>query len=110
MYQFAYSEICEELPFHDVSQTRRLSDAIELIEAVQAATPRSHEWLGVLSDFRKAWLTIVEDMRAGNHDASAAQTHIVRLADCVLQEIERCRFHKPDAFAFASISIGSRPQ
>lgn len=108
MYQFGYSEICEELPSHEVSQTRRLSDAIELIEAVQAAPPRSHEWLGVLSDFRQAWLTILEDLRASSHDASASHTHILRLADCVLQEIERCRFHQFEELAFAW--RGSRPQ
>ena len=47
MYQFDYSEICEELPSQNVPKNRRLSDAIELIEAVQAAPSRSHEWLGV---------------------------------------------------------------
>lgn len=95
MYQFAYSEICEELPSQNVPKTRRLSDAIELIEAVQASPSRSHEWLGVLSDFRKLWLMIVEDLPAGNHDGA------VRLADGVLQEIERCRFHKPEILAYA---------
>ncbi len=95
MYQFAYSEICEELPSQNVPKTRRLSDAIELIEAVQASPPRSHEWLGVLSDFRKLWLTIVEDLPAGHHDG------VVRLTDGVLQEIERCRFHKPEIIAYA---------
>ena len=37
MYQFDYSEICEESPSQNVPKNRRLSDAIELIEAVQAA-------------------------------------------------------------------------
>ena len=101
MYQFAYSEICEELPSENVPKARRLSDAIELIEAVQAAPPRSHEWLGVLSDFRKLWLMIVEDLPPGHHDAAGAHPHIRRLADCVLQEIEHCRFHKPEALAYA---------
>ena len=103
MYQFPYSEICDELPSHEVSQARRLSDAIELIEAVQAATPRSHEWLGVLSDFRKAWVTIVEDLRSGSHDhdVSVSHTRILWLADCVLREIERCRFRQLEALALA---------
>ena len=102
MYQFAYSEICEELPSQNVPKTRRLSDAIELIEAVQASPSRSHEWLGVLSDFRKLWLTIVEeDLPAGNHNEADVQPQIVRLADGVLQEIERCRFHKPEILAYA---------
>jgi len=101
MYQFAYSEICEESPSNNVPKTRRLSDAIELIEAVQAAPSRSHEWHGVLSDFRKLWLMIVEDLPSGSHEAAAAQSHIPRLADCVLHEIERCRFRKSEMLAYA---------
>ena len=102
MYQFAYSEICEELPSQNVPKTRRLSDAIELIEAVEAAPSRSHEWLGVLSDFRKLWLMIVEeDLPSGNHDAAGVQPQTVQLADGILQEIERCRFHKSEMLASA---------
>ena len=101
MYQFAYSEICEELPSQNVPKTRRLSDAIELIEAVQASPSRSHEWLGVLSDFRKLWLMILEDLPSGNHDGADDQPQMVRLADGILQEIERCRFHKPEILAYA---------
>ncbi len=108
MYQFAYSEICEELPSENVPKTRRLSDAIELIEAVQATPSRSHEWLGVLSDFRRLWLAIVEDLPSNNPDGAAVQPHLLRLADGVLQEIERCRFHKPEMLAYAG--RGTWPQ
>ena len=101
MYQFDYSEICEELPSQNVPKNCRLSDAIELIEAVQAAPSRSHEWLGVLSDFRKLWLTIVEDLPLGNRDGADVKPQIVRLTDGVLEEIERCRFNKPEMLAYA---------
>ncbi len=101
MYQFDYSEICEELPSENVPKTCRLSDAIELIEAAQATPTPSHEWLGVLSDFRKLWLAIVEDFPSGAQDGASAQPQIRRLADNVLQEIERCRFHKPELLACA---------
>ena len=101
MYQFAYSEICDELPSQNVPKTRRLSDAIELIEAVQASPSRSHEWLGVLSDFRKLWLMIVEDLPEGNNDGADVQPQMVWLANGILQEIERCRFHKPEILAYA---------
>ena len=37
MYQFAYSEICEELPPESIPKPRKLSHALELIEAVQAS-------------------------------------------------------------------------
>ena len=101
MYQFDYSEICEESPSQNVPKNRRLSDAIELIEAVQAAPSRSHEWLGVLSDFRRLWLTIVEDLPLGNHEGADGRPQIVRLTDGVLEEIERCRFNKPEMLAYA---------
>ena len=101
MYQFDYSEICEELPSQNVPKTRRLSDAIELIEAVEAAPSRSHEWLGVLSDFRKLWLMIVEDLPSGSNDSAGVQPQTVGLAEGVLQEIERCRFHKSEMLASA---------
>jgi flagellar biosynthesis regulator FlaF len=102
MYQFDYSEICEESPSQNVPKSRTLSDAIELIEAVQAAPSRSHEWLGVLSDFRKLWLTIVEDLPLGNRERdSDGKPQIVRLTDGVLEEIERCRFNKPEMLPYA---------
>ena len=109
MYQFAYSEICEESLFHNASPGRReISDAIELIEAVEAAPRRSHEWLGVLSDFRKLWLAILDDLQTGAPDAIGAPSPLPKLADSVLHEIERCRFQK--AQTFASGSRGMLPQ
>ena len=102
MYQFAYSEICDELPSQSISKLHTLSDAMELIEAAQGVAPSSHEWFGVLSDFRRLWLMIVEELPACGHSAGAS-THpgIVYLAYGVLQEIERCRFRKNDAAVFA---------
>ncbi len=94
MYQFDYSEICEELPSQNVPASRRLSDAIELIEAAQSASSSSHEWLQVLSDFRKLWLAIVKDTTGDQPPTS-------EIAESVLQEIERCRFHKPEMFTCA---------
>lgn len=96
MYQFTYSEICDEFPSQNVSTTRRLSDAIELIEAVQAAPP-AHEWLGVLSDFRALWLAIMADLPSEDFDDGGAQPQPIHLAEHVLQEIERCRFLSPEA-------------
>ncbi len=101
MYQFAYSEICEELPSQNVPTARRLSDAIELIEAAQGAAASSHEWLGVLSDFRKLWLTIMEDLPVCAHETPSDQPHLLTIANSVLQEIERCRFHRPEMFTCA---------
>ncbi len=102
MYQFPYSEICEEPPLPATPKPRRLPDAIELIEAAERVPSSSHELLGVLSDFRRLWLLIVEDFPSCGHDAHGdARLRILGLADCVLQEIERCRFDKNETMARA---------
>jgi flagellar biosynthesis regulator FlaF len=94
MYQFAYSEICDEPPSESTPKPRRLSDAIELIEAAQCERSASHEWLGVLSDFRKLWLTIVQDFSQSAPDKVEYAPPAGVLAEGVLQDIERCRFHQ----------------
>jgi flagellar biosynthesis regulator FlaF len=99
MYQFAYSEICEELPPQSIPQPRRLSHALELIEAAQGVPSASHELLGVLSDFRKLWLMIVDDVSSSIHDKLDEAKPVPALADGILQEIERCRFHKLESAA-----------
>ena len=87
MYQFAYSEVCEELPSESIPKTRRLADAIELIEAAQGTPSSSHELLGVLSDFRRLWLMIVEDIPTGAQDeAGSAKPQTGDLADGVMEE------------------------
>ncbi len=102
MYQFAYSEVCEELPSESIPKPRRLADAIELIEAAQDVPSSSHELLGVLSDFRRLWLTIVEDIPDGEQEAAASEKpQTGNIADGILQEIERCRFHKPETVSYA---------
>jgi hypothetical protein len=100
MYQFAYSEICEELPSQSTPKPRRLSEALELIEAAQGAPSASHELLGVLSDFRKLWLSIVEDLPACAHEAVDCAPPAPGLTEGVLQEIERCRFHNTETVSF----------
>jgi flagellar biosynthesis regulator FlaF len=101
MYQFAYSEIFDEMHSQSIPKPRRLSDAIELIEAAAGVPSSSHELLGVLSDFRKLWLMIMEDFPPCGHDAhSDGLPWILGVADGVLQEIERCRFHR-DTIAYA---------
>ncbi len=94
MYQFAYSEICEELPSQSTPKPSRLCDALELIEAAQDVPSASHELLGVLSDFRKLWLSIVEDFSAFAHEDPDYAPTAPGLIEGVLLEIERCRFHK----------------
>jgi flagellar biosynthesis regulator FlaF len=100
MYQFPYSEICDELPSQSPPKPRRLSDALELIEAAQCVPAASHEWLGVLSDFRKLWLSIAEDFPAAAPGKVEHAPPAGSLAEGILREIERCRFHPTESISF----------
>ncbi len=95
MYQFAYSAICEELPapLSAALQSQRLPDAIELIEAADKARPASHVQLQLLSDFRRLWLSIANDLIQDRHGLSPeTRANVHRDANRILEEIERRRF------------------
>jgi flagellar biosynthesis regulator FlaF len=95
MYQFAYSAICEELPAPASMPLRsqRLPDAIELIEAADKARPASHVQLQLLSDFRRLWLSIANDLVQDGQDLSPeSRANVYRDAARILEEIERRRF------------------
>jgi flagellar biosynthesis regulator FlaF len=95
MYQFAYSAICEELPApaSQPLQSQRLPDAIELIEAADKARPASHVQLQLLSDFRRLWLSIANDLiQDGQNLPPESGVNVHRDAARVLEEIERRRF------------------
>jgi flagellar biosynthesis regulator FlaF len=109
MYQFAYSAICEELPAASSAplQSQRLPDAIELIEAADRARSASHVRLQLLSDFRRLWLSIANDLIQDGQDLSPeSRANVRRDASRILEEIERRRFSgeaaakaRPDAGA-----------
>jgi len=95
MYQFAYSAICEELPAPTIlpMHSQRLPDAIELIEAADKARPASHVQLQLLSDFRRLWLSIANDLILDGQDLTPeSRANMHRDAARVLEEIERRRF------------------
>ena len=97
MYQFAYSAICEELPApsSQLLQRQKLPDAIELIEAADKARPESHVQLQLLSDFRRLWLSIANDLvREGTDLAPESRENVHKAANHVLEEIERRRFSR----------------
>jgi flagellar biosynthesis regulator FlaF len=100
MYQFAYSAICEELPApaSPPLQSQRLPDAIELIEAADRARPASPVQLQLLSDFRRLWLSIANDLIRNGHDLTPeSRANVRRDATRVLEEIERRRFSSSSA-------------
>jgi flagellar biosynthesis regulator FlaF len=94
MYQFPYSEIWEELPPRTVGpHARNLSDAIELINVPESAP--SHQQQEVLSNFRRLWLLILEDVSRTSLDLPAhAQEKLLNIGNQVLNEIEQRRFRK----------------
>jgi flagellar biosynthesis regulator FlaF len=99
MYQFAYTAIAEELPPPPLpSHNRKLSKAIELIEATDCAAFSSHERLKFLSDFRRLWLSIANDLFRACQDApQGPQRGLLAAAGSVLDDIECRRFRACEA-------------
>ncbi|MFY9640225.1 MAG: hypothetical protein WCD20_21115 [Rhodomicrobium sp.] len=97
MYQFAYSAICEELPAPAALPPHcHLPDAIELIGALDRTRSASVEQLQALSDLRKLWLAIANDLLLnGGHELSELKADILAAAKDLLVEIERRRFKGP---------------
>ena len=92
MYEFPYSAIFEEAPAPVPCRSRLISNAIELFGAAGRSSFQPFEQLQLLSDFRRLWLLIEDDL---DH-AFEERPGFPAAAQSVLQEIERRRF-KPHA-------------
>ena len=95
MYQFAYSAICEELPALSSAppRSKRLPDAIELIEAADKSVPRRMCSCSCCRISAGFWLSIANDLIQGGQDLSPeSRAAVHRDASRVLEEIERRRF------------------
>jgi flagellar biosynthesis regulator FlaF len=86
MYEFPYSSIFEEPPARMPSRSRLISNAIELFEAAGCSSLQPFEQLQLLSDFRRLWLLIGDDVFETPRKGFPAAIQ------SVLQEIERRRF------------------
>jgi flagellar biosynthesis regulator FlaF len=108
MYEFLYSSIFEEPPAPVPSRSRLISNAIELFGAAGRPTLRPFERIQLLSDFRRLWLLIADDLSRASKDLPKAQ-QAGFLADVhrVLQEIERRRFKTP---ARSTARLEMRPE
>src|SRR5262249_30340662 len=89
MYEFSYASIFEEPPARVPSRSRLISNAIELLDAAGRPSFQPFEQLQLLSDFRRLWLLIADDVFA------TQQTGFPTAIPNVLQEIERRRFTTP---------------
>jgi flagellar biosynthesis regulator FlaF len=107
MYQFAYSAIIEELPPPPLlSYNRKIADAIELLDAVGFDTLAPHERLQLLSDFRRLWLSIANDISRWSGQAeSPGLMALAAAARNVLEDIETRRFALSNGATF----IGGEP-
>jgi flagellar biosynthesis regulator FlaF len=94
MYQFAYSAIVEELPPPpQLPHNRKIADAIELFDAAGFDSFAPHERLQLLSDFRRLWLSIANDVfRGSGQDESPALLALAAAARKILEDIETRRF------------------
>jgi flagellar biosynthesis regulator FlaF len=108
MYQFPYSSIFEEPSAPTPSRNCLISNAIELFEASGGSSFQPFERLQLLSDFRRLWLAIADDLHHASEELPEA--HKIRFPAAmhsVLQEIERRRFRSP---ALAAAEQQMRPE
>jgi flagellar biosynthesis regulator FlaF len=103
MYQFPYSTIFDEPPAPVPSRSRLISNAIELFGASGRASFRPFEQRQLLSDFRRLWLSIADDLQRSSKELpKAQQAQFLTDTQSVLQEIERRRFKTPAGSAARS--------
>jgi flagellar biosynthesis regulator FlaF len=96
MYQFPYSAIFEESLPSVPSRVNLLSNASELFGASERSSFQPFERLQLLSDFRRLWLTIADDLHHTSEELPEAQKiRFPAAMHSVLQEIERRRFRTP---------------
>jgi flagellar biosynthesis regulator FlaF len=96
MYQFPYSTIFEEPPAPAPSRSRLISNAIELFGASGRASFQPFEQRQLLSDFRRLWLSIADDLhRSSKELPKVQQARFLAGMRNVMQEIERRRFKAP---------------
>jgi flagellar biosynthesis regulator FlaF len=94
MYQFPYSAIFEEPPASAPCRSRLISNAIELFEASGRSSFQPFEQLQLLSDFRRLWLLIADDVeRSSEEPPGVEKARFPAAVQSVLQEIERRRFN-----------------
>jgi flagellar biosynthesis regulator FlaF len=107
MYQFAYSFICEEPTSQDVPTARKLADAVELFDATNGAAMPQHHRHEALSEFRRIWVAVADQVPAGGpdarHDAAEVKT-------AILEEVERRRFSRAQKMLASRFFSGSGVQ
>jgi flagellar biosynthesis regulator FlaF len=97
MYQFAYPVIADELPQNQpLSHSQKLSLAQELIEAADEPALEGHQRQWTLSEFRRIWLSIANDLNAGPVESQRAAIGAVHT---VVEAIGRMRALKRGRFA-----------
>jgi len=105
MYQFAYSYVCDELTSHDVPTARRLADAVELLDALDERDVPLHYRHEALSEFRKIWVAVADDLPGEQASRDPSQ-----FKNDVLQEIERRRFRRAQTMLASRFFSGSGVQ
>jgi flagellar biosynthesis regulator FlaF len=94
MYQFSYSAIFEESRARVPPSSCLISNAIELFGASSRSSFQPFERLQLLSDFRRLWLLIADDLhRAARELPEAQRSGFPADVHSVLKEIERRRFN-----------------
>jgi flagellar biosynthesis regulator FlaF len=107
MYEFAYSGINEDLPAGAPPPDRlRLADAIELFCAASLPAAAPHLRQQLLSEFRRLWLAIANDLARDCAGYPAEMLAEMRSASSeLLAEIERRRFERTGSGAETGLPL-----
>jgi hypothetical protein len=93
MYEFPYSPNFEDPPAPKPARSCLMSNAIELFEASASSIFQPFEQRQLLSDFRRHWLLIADDLsRVSRGLPNTEQAGFLADVHSVLKEIERRRF------------------
>lgn len=101
MYQFTYAEVVEDSP---QEMRAREHDAIGrgviLLEAAQAAGPKSKEATDALTYMRHLWTIFIDDLGSqGNDLPEDLRAQLISIGIWIMKEVERLRTGASDSFA-----------
>ncbi len=101
MYQFTYAEVVEDSPQEMRAREHdAIGRAVTLLEAAQAAGPKSKEAHDALTYLRRLWSIFIDDLGSQNNDLPEdLRAQLISIGIWIMKEIERLRTGAIESFA-----------
>ncbi len=101
MYQFTYAEVVDDSPQEMRAREHdAIGRAVTLLEAAQAAGPKSAEANEALTYLRRLWTIFIDDLGSqGNDLPEDLRAQLISIGIWTMKEIERLRTGATDSFA-----------